>query len=308
MTKILLVDDEELVREELGGLLDDEGYHVITGSDGEEGLKLFEQEKPDMVITDVRMPRVDGLSLVATIRQQSPKTPVTVITGHGNEAMAIEALRAGVTDFIKKPVKLEDLLSALGRMEDSLGLIRRAPEEVPDSAKLVEERSVYELDNNRSVIPTFVDAILNKCASKLTPEAKTELSLALRELILNAVEHGNLGLSFEEKADALEKGSLETILETKLKDQKLAKRRVKIDICSCEDGVSFEITDQGKGFDWRALPDPMDPMNLLAEHGRGVLLAQMSVDELSYNEKGNQVKAIKYFGKSDDAQNALLKK
>ncbi|PIE17588.1 MAG: hypothetical protein CSA65_08565 [Proteobacteria bacterium] len=298
--KILLVDDEALVREELGGLLDDEGFEVITGRDGAEGLTLFHDERPDMVITDVRMPRVDGLSLVAQIRQESPTTPVTVITGHGNETTAIQALRAGVIDFIKKPVRFDDLIAALSRMQAALQLVRNEPPRLPSSARLREHCWVYELDNERGAIPNFVDAVLDTCFNGIDRTLAMELSLALRELILNAVEHGNLGLTYEEKTHALEEGRLEQLLEDRRQKAPYQDRRVGVVVRRDREQLTFEVQDDGEGFDWRALPDPMDPSNLLADHGRGVLLARMSVDELSYNEPGTRVTVVKRFDQPTD--------
>lgn len=297
--KILLVDDEDLVRDELGGLLDDEGYEVLTARDGQEGLDLFRSVRPDMVITDVRMPRIDGLTLVSVVRKEAPTMPVTVITGHGNEQMAITALRAGVTDFIKKPVRMDDLLQALSRMEASLQLVRREPPELPAAARLQEQAWTYRLENDRAAIPAFVDAVLNSYSTGVEPRMAVELSLALRELVLNAVEHGNLGLTYQEKTAALEDGSLDKLLEGRRQSAPYARRTVTVVVRRSDERIRFEVTDQGEGFDWRALPDPMDPTNLLADHGRGVLLASLSVDELRYNERGNSVTVIKRLDGSD---------
>ena len=287
-TKILLVDDEPLVRDELGGLLEDEGYEVITGADGEEGLQLFRSEGPDMVITDVRMPRRDGLSVALTIRQEGPGVPVSVITGHGNEAMAIRALRAGVTDFIKKPVRLEDLITALARMEAA----RRPADllaELPDTVRVVSRSWTYEAGNDLQAIPIFIDTLLEQCGQGIEAMAVMELSLALRELVVNAVEHGNLGISYEEKTRALEGGSFEALLAARVAAPPYRDRRVKVVATRAERRLRFTITDQGQGFDWVAMPDPSEVPDLLSLHGRGVLLSRLSVDSLRFNEAGNEV-------------------
>jgi CheY-like chemotaxis protein/anti-sigma regulatory factor (Ser/Thr protein kinase) len=291
--KILLIDDEALVREELGALLQDEGYEVITGADGEEGLALFRVVSPDMVITDVRMPRRDGLSVAMTIREEDPSVPVTVITGHGTESMAIEALRAGVNDFIKKPVRLDDLTAALQRMQASrqpLGFT-----ELPPSVELVEHSWTYRLGNDLEVIPVFVDALLKRAAVGMDRTAVLELGLALRETILNAVEHGNLGLSYKEKSQALENGTLDDLLRERGQMLELEHRRVTVCARREDRCLTVQIIDEGEGFEWRELPDPTDTVNLLSTHGRGVLLARLSVDSLTYNERGNGVTIVKRF-------------
>jgi FixJ family two-component response regulator/anti-sigma regulatory factor (Ser/Thr protein kinase) len=293
--KILLIDDEELVREELGGLLEDEGYEVITGADGEEGISLFRSAGPDMVITDVRMPRRDGLSVAITIRQEDPTVPVTVITGHGNEAMAIQALRAGVTDFIKKPVRLDDLTSALSRMEAARRPAKPPDEALPESVELQEYSHTYVLENDLSVVPLFVEHLLQRCAADLDRVRVLELSLALRELVINAIEHGNLGVTFEEKGEAMESGDMGPLIAERSGLHKYMSRRVTVLARRLERRVVIQVADEGEGFDWHALPDPTDAPNLLSSHGRGILLARMSVDNMSFNEAGNEVTIEKLF-------------
>jgi DNA-binding NarL/FixJ family response regulator len=293
--KILLIDDEPLVREELGALLQDEGYEVITGADGEEGLALFQSEKPDMVITDVRMPRKDGLSVAMTIRREDPTVPVTVITGHGSETMAIEALRAGVTDFIKKPVRLEDLSAALLRMRAARRPAGLGFDELPPAVLLVESSWTYKLENNIEAISPFVEVLLKRVASGMDRTSLSELGLAVRELLLNAIEHGNLGLSYQEKSKALETGTLESLLQKRMMLPELARRRVTIKAHREDRRLAIHIIDEGNGFDWRSLPNPTDIAHLLSTHGRGVLLAQLSVNKMTYNPKGNEVTLEKKF-------------
>ena len=292
--KLLLVDDEALVRDELGGILRDEGYEVITGSDGEEGLDLFRTLHPEMVITDIRMPRRDGLSVAITIRQEAPHVPVTVITGHGTEAMAIEALRAGVTDFIKKPVRMEDLSGALSRMEAGRRqLLAVEHAGLPAAVRVLQRSWKYRLGNELEVVPQFVDGLLANCGTGDDRQAVMELSLALRELVINAVEHGNLGLNFEQKTAALEDGTLVKLLERLALVPANARRRVTVEATLRDRELTVRIADMGQGFNWRDLADPHDPANLLSLHGRGVLLARMSVDSLTYSHKGNVVTVVK---------------
>ena len=293
MPKILLVDDEALVRDELGGLLEDEGYEVTTAADGAEGLHLFQSARPDMVITDVRMPQRDGLSLALQIKHDAPSTPITVITGHGNYAMAVQALRAGVTDFIRKPVRFEDLQTALLRMEAALRPPDFRPTDLPSSVTLLKRAWDYRLCNDVTAIAPFVDATLGTAAPDAPRERLTELSLALRELLTNAIEHGNLGITYQEKSTALERGDLAGLITERAAQPPYADRQVEVSVVRVRETLMTTIADGGRGFDWRALPDPTDPNYLLAEHGRGVLLARMSVDELNYNQVGNVVSVKK---------------
>ncbi|MCU0691630.1 MAG: response regulator [Polyangiaceae bacterium] len=294
--KILLIDDEPLVRDELGGLLLDEGYVLATAADGQEGLTKFRNESPDMVITDVRMPRRDGLSVCIAIREEAPATPVTVITGHGNEASVLEALRAGVTDFIKKPVRIEDLSLALHRMEAALDLAQQQVADLPESVEVIERTWTYRLGANMPAVSRFVDVMLRRAIPGANPRTHADLGVALRELITNAVEHGSLGLTYGEKSQATETGTLDRVIAQRLRNPVFAQRRVHVWAVRRATTMSVRIRDEGDGFDWRKLPDATDPVNLLADHGRGVLLARLSVDDLTYNEAGNEVTLAKRLG------------
>ncbi len=115
MKRVLLVEDDETARAALGSVLTKEGFTVTLAQDGEEGIALFLKEAPDIVITDLRMPKVDGMAVLRKVRQHSRETEVIVISGHGEYDVAIEALREGATDYVKKPIQLGDIFLALDR-------------------------------------------------------------------------------------------------------------------------------------------------------------------------------------------------
>jgi len=103
--KVLIVDDEELIRLNLRMLLEDLGYCVVEAPDGREGLDVFNRERPDLILADLRMPVMDGLSMIAALREKSTETPVIVISGTGTVQHAIDSLRLGAWDYVTKPVE-----------------------------------------------------------------------------------------------------------------------------------------------------------------------------------------------------------
>ncbi len=114
-TKILLVEDEQLLRESLAQLLGEEGYQVVQAGDGKAGYDAALAEPFDLVLTDIRMPVMDGLQLLKHLQQVIPQTPVIVITAFGTVESAVNAMRAGAADYVLKPVQFEDVLIRVKR-------------------------------------------------------------------------------------------------------------------------------------------------------------------------------------------------
>jgi len=109
MGKVLVVDDEQGMREFLTVLLEKQGHRVTAAADGERALQLVAEQPPDLVISDLRMPNVDGIGLLAGIRKQHPELPVILITAYASSDSAIQAMRLGADDYITKPFRIEEI-------------------------------------------------------------------------------------------------------------------------------------------------------------------------------------------------------
>ena len=127
---ILVVDDEDDVRESVREVLRDEGYRVVDTADGTQVLELIRQERPELVLLDIWMPQVDGIGLLKEIKIQEPELNVVMVSGHGNIHTAVTATKFGAFDFLEKPVSLDGLLltvqRALGEFSSSGARQRRA--------------------------------------------------------------------------------------------------------------------------------------------------------------------------------------
>ena len=152
---VLVVDDEEQIRHTLRGVLADEGFDVIEAADGRQALDLLERTAPRLAIVDVWMPEVDGIELVARMREQAPGVPIIVISGHGTIETAVRVIRLGAFDFLEKPFQLESLLQvvdrALGAAASNTQATAAALAEVR-SAILPPPRLVPERTIGRSVV------------------------------------------------------------------------------------------------------------------------------------------------------------
>ena len=125
--KILVADDEEVIREACDRILRRAGHEVRTAAEGEEAWRLIQQEDFDLILLDIKMPVMDGMAVMDLIRREKPGLLVVVITGHGTAETAAEAIKAGATDFLTKPFSPNELRQAVGKALSPInGPLRRA--------------------------------------------------------------------------------------------------------------------------------------------------------------------------------------
>ncbi len=122
--RVLLLDDEDTQRQFLQRLLEDEGYSVVTAGNGEDGIKIFDREKIDIIVTDIKMPGMSGMEVLYKVKRTNADVEVILVTGHGDQNVAIEALRGGACDYLKKPIDLDELIFALQKAKERLKLER----------------------------------------------------------------------------------------------------------------------------------------------------------------------------------------
>lgn len=139
--KTLLVDDEPGILKVLSISLADRGYRVFTAENGEEALQIFEEKRPAIVLTDIKMPGMDGIDLLRKIKEESPDTEVIMITGHGDMELAVQSLKHAASDFITKPIDDDALDIALKRAAEKIIIREKLEEYTGNLEKLVEEKT-----------------------------------------------------------------------------------------------------------------------------------------------------------------------
>ena len=123
--KVLTIDDESVVRKNIAAFLEDHNYEVLESENGKEGLEVFRQENPDIVLCDLKMPILDGLGFISELTKESPETPIIMISGTGNINDVIEAIRLGAWDYITKPIHDMGVLEhALNKVIERANLLR----------------------------------------------------------------------------------------------------------------------------------------------------------------------------------------
>ncbi|MES2592771.1 MAG: sigma-54 dependent transcriptional regulator [Bacteroidota bacterium] len=123
MTKLLIIDDEKSIRKTLREILEYEKYQVDEAADGSEGMAMIQKNKYDIILCDIKMPKMDGIEVLDKIMQLSSDTPVIMVSGHGNIETAVEAVKKGAFDFISKPLDLNRLLVTLRNAMDKSTLV-----------------------------------------------------------------------------------------------------------------------------------------------------------------------------------------
>jgi len=146
---ILLVDDEEGIRKVLGISLTDMGYHVMTAENGREALGIFKKTGPAIVLTDIKMPEMDGIELLRRIKEHDPDTEVIMITGHGDMDLAVKSVKYEATDFVAKPINDDILEIALQRAQERIAIRRQLHEYTHNLEQLVREKTQKLLEAER---------------------------------------------------------------------------------------------------------------------------------------------------------------
>ena len=285
--RILVIEDEAELRAVLAEGLRMKGHAVLLAPDGREGIRVFKREKPDIVLTDVQMPDQRGIDVLGQIKTIEPEAKVVIMTGYGSEETAIEALRGGAVNYLKKPFTLMDVCEVVEKIASIQ--TREINREF-----LWEETKKIVMDNQIDKVWGVVNQLLVNAERICGKEKTKELGLGLYEIILNAIEHGSLEITFEEKCGAIETNRYEDLLRERLANPVYSGRRVTIDYRMLPGALHYWVRDEGRGFDWRSLVDPDPSKGLLTPCGRGILLARIYLDRVEFNEQGNEVHLVKY--------------
>ena len=290
---IIVVDDEEVIRFNLQKKLSRLGYNVISLEKAEDALYILKNgEDVDLIITDIKLRKMDGIELLRRVNAKDDPIPVLIISGHGNVEDAIKALRYGASDFIRKPFDINDLASSVRSI-----LRRKTEKRLAESfARFMQyEKSVFKIPNDSTVS----NAISYRLTKDLVPSGlfnattAQNVALALQEALSNAMYHGNLSIPSSIREDMGIKGYNEEF-EKRRNEERYKESRVIITYELTGEYVEYIVEDEGNGFDFSSLPDPRDPENFFKNSGRGLLIIRIHMDEVEWNKKGNVIKMRKY--------------
>ncbi len=286
MFNILLVDDSATDRVLITGLLNKhEHFEIETAEDGAIALRKMQVKVPDLVVTDMQMPNLDGLQLVEKIRVDYPYVPVILVTGKGSEELASLALQRGAAGYVPK-ARCSELLP--GTIEHVIELTRSESsfKRLIDSSTLCQFE--YLLENDVTLIAPMLELAQRMCAGmKICDLAGcVQIGVALEHAILNAIYHGNLEIGSESFGDT-------SLVNQRLGQLPYRNRRVRVQIRMTRDEAQFSVGDEGRGFNVKELASKARKMAITGDAGRGLFLMWAFMDSINFDRNGNTVVMVK---------------
>jgi CheY-like chemotaxis protein len=287
--RILVAEDSPIDRVLVRRLLEGAGWAVEMTGDGREALERLTTTVPDVVVTDMLMPNVDGLKLVEELHSSRPSLPVLLMTAHGSEDVALSALRAGATSYVLKAHLARELVPTVRGL---LELTRPVREQQKALSALRKCDAQFTLGNDPAEGATVagqIDLWLTGCAL-FDDSTRLQVNIALREALANAALHGNLELDSALRGLS---GEWEHTLAQRLDSDPYRQRRVQLDVQLDTSQVTLTVSDEGAGFDVARMEKLADELELDRVHGRGLLLMRTFMDEVTHNPSGSTVTLVK---------------
>jgi CheY-like chemotaxis protein len=287
MATVLVVDDSPIDRQLVGGLLRQEtDWSVEFADDGADALTHIRSAPPDLVVTDMQMPGLNGLELVAAIRKSFSQVPVILMTGKGSEEIAVEALHAGAASYVPKRSLSTMLVETSRRVLSAFQEDRHRSELFKRSNQRFES---FEIENDVNLLLSLSRHLQQMLGDVWSIDRTDRLrsGTAFEEALLNALYHGNLEVSSDLKE--VDHTAFYRLVDERKKSSPWKERRIHVSVRLTPAEVEVVIRDEGPGFDPSKLPDPTDPENLDRPCGRGVMLMRAFMDDVRYNAQGNEV-------------------
>ncbi|MDA8563961.1 response regulator [Mariniblastus sp.] len=287
MSVVLVVDDAIVDQKIAGGLLEASGmFQVVYADGGAQAMEAIDRQRPDVVLTDLQMPDVDGLQLVTSIADRYPDIPVVLMTAYGSENVAAESLASGAASFVPKTMLAEHLLATIMQVLATYEAEAKYRRLASCATKTDFE---FCLLNELDLIDPLVDMIQEIACSHgfCGQRDRAKLGVALEAALANAMVRGNLEMTREEFPVATPE-----IMSERAALAKYVGRRVHFRASITPEVATFVIRDDGPGFDVATVCDNDNADATSGEAGRGLMLMNTLLDEVTFNEQGNEITLV----------------
>jgi len=286
MHTILTIDKDEHTTEFICSSLSSRGYTVYVSHDVSDGLRNCIELKPDLVVLNIDNFSEKGLKPLKELVQADPHAQIVGMGKNHDDALAMKCIRHGAKDYLKKPLILKDFLSSIERITDHQRFLKTTYKPDIDCVQTEDKRLV--LRNDTESLPYIINQAAYNAAA-ICPDIGM-LKIALSEIVLNAIEHGNLGITMKEKSAATDKGIYKDLLTQRINDPRYANRVVILDVHMDQEKLVYTITDQGEGFDYSCIFDT-EPSSHIGS-GLGLFIVRSFFSEVTYEGCGNRVRLV----------------
>ncbi len=271
MPRILIVEDDQAIRRILAKIVNSDGYTPIIARNGEEGLQLAREQLPDIILTDIFMPKKNGLDLCQDLKlcRETANIGVIVITASNEAPDLIKIFRYGADTWIKKPFQSQDILDAIKKIE--------AEKVMWQKQEILGNWIEFKLASTTKILKSvnlFIEHLLNH--THLEPKAIHRLGFSINEMLINSMEHGNRFSS---------------------------QKKVQFSYVFFEDRLILKLQDEGGGFNLNDIPNPLDnPVEAAKKRteegkrpgGYGIALTKKYMDSVEYSDSGNVLLLTKF--------------
>lgn len=295
MAKVLLVEDSQTQAVEIRMLLQEAAHEVQHVDNGRAGLTALANHSLDVVVTDLEMPDMNGLQLVEAMRMDFPHIPAILVTGKGSEMLAAEALQKGAASYVPK-THMRALLN--DTITDVLGVIRTDQSYAKLISTLTKNVFVFDMPNDADLVLPLVGLLMQVVSGMelLSGIDLVRLGVATEHAVLNAMYRGNLEVPREETPShraVVYDDATSAAVEARKQQAPYRDRKVHVEFIATEFAIRVVVRDDGTGFDTSRLPEAGNPEILESEGGRGLVLMASFVDQVIFNDEGNEVTLIK---------------
>jgi CheY-like chemotaxis protein len=297
MPTILVVDDSAVDRRLAGGLLQRLPDSAIQYAEtAAEALALMQSQTPDVVVADLVMPEQDGLELLNAVRENHANTPVILVTAHGSETLAVEALERGAAAYVPKSQLSERLVDAV----DEVLAMAHANRDYARLLRFLDySEAAFHLENDLALLDPLVDLVqqLLSAVDFCDATERFRIGVAFKEALMNACYHGNLEIGFQEGSRTTEYVPVDVVkqlIDRRRAESPYRERKIHVGWNIRRDRVRFVVRDEGPGFDVQAAWEgaALDAPDVVG--GRGLVLMRAFMDQVDYNTRGTEVTMIKY--------------
>lgn len=291
MPTVLIVDDALTDRVRVSGIaskwLD---CTILQADNGRTALEQIATHLPDLVLTDLHMPEMDGLELVSAVKDDYPSVPIILMTAQGSEEIAAQALRRGAASYVPKLRLADDLIATLQQVYSA------AQSEQSQSHLMhymTDTVTSFVLPNDPALLRACVRQLMNmlRCLPLGDETERLRVGIALQEALNNAYYHGNLEVA---SVAGSEQSRLDEVALMRCDEDPYVHRRIHVRAEISRTQAIFVVRDDGSGFDATAIGGLESSRADNGRQGRGITLIKSTMDEVVFNDVGNEIRMVRY--------------